>query len=1571
MKRILAFVLLFTLIFTSLSIVGVEARARVSDEAMALATIGMLEGDGGGVTEEYMEKEMNRFTAAISILKLRGLYEDALNYKGVPNFVDIDDVKWSEGKRILAYLKANPDLGFIGNDRGEFQPYISINEQSYYKVLLETLGYKQSNGGVDGDFSWSDTLKYAKKIGLKPTYDERFTIDLLAKATVTALNNKTKTGKLYINVLIDAGKIKKSKALAAGLIRDTLDVGIKSVKALGNTMIEVVFDEEVDRYDIENIDNYSISGLTIKDVVFVSNNAVRLETSVQSVGKLYTLIVGEVKAKFTGIAKVSGSPRIRLVKSEDVETVVIEFDKELDFYSASNKDNYYISGVEIMEVEVYGKKAILTTYGLSVRKQYSIKVTNIKSIDGALLKSDTRSFYARTDTYPPTVKDVKTKTNQRVIVIFSEAVSKDTAENVENYTIRSGNDELDILKAELIDEEDDDEEDTVELTTEPQRAGTRYEITIDNISDKTKAANVMKKPVKKTFYGMREDRTPPQLARNDIKVLSRNHVQLAFTDSSRIDETTVLDPSNYEVIKNDRYKDEIYVQSVEKVSYDDGKYKVILNLDDLSINTNYTIKVYNIADEFGNVLEKNNSLSISVKRDDFAASTVRDYKVISGNEIEVYFTKPLNKDTAGDISNYEINNSIGYPLKATYKDEKLVLKTATMTEGKIYKLTINGVLDQAGNNLKLSFEFRATEGESDEISPRLEYIYSVNKYVVAAVFDEPVRYTTGGNNKTVLVLKSGKAEIELYAKALSDDNRVIEFSDVAGKKTLAGYGVYTVDNEKSLKGITDRTVNRNRFDTDDLNYYDFLVYGNYEEPEAPEIYYITQRDGKTFEMELSKEVVIEKNSIDTIGTPAATFAVNHDPKDEKIVTFTITSSRYIDEYKDYKIDISKALTDKHGIKVENTYETKGYTIFYGEYKDEDKPYIVDVTAIDRFTLEIEYNEAISYEGRYTIKNTDDTAYYKTISNSLKKIDKNKVLLSLSSPLEGRYDYRLIIDAQAKDLVGNSSEEIRGDEFYFVGTDLAPVNVPDVDYKDAEELIIELEKAVEDLSDLDKINRAKTAYSAANKEVALVKDIILKRDLTLRIETAGDKIQQAEDKLAAADVEIKISGLPKSEDITLEHKNVVKAARESYDALTENQKKYVENYDKLLAAEKKIGDLELEQQRLAEDKKRQEEDKLAAEGVIEKIEKLPSDIELEDKDTAEEAREQYNVLTDNQKKLVTNYDKLTAAEMEILKLEEEQQRLAEEEAKRKAEEEAKIAAAEEAAKALESAVNEDALGDKIAALSHSILEMEKALSAYLTFVEVKDLDKEKETGFLSLEKRESNRDFGDNAAELDKEGVLQKAIASADTAVKKVNEIIEEGTVLEAAADGAFDKLPESEAKSSLKAKIEVAKSKIENGRKAIEDAKMKIAEAKVKAAIKWLTADKFKFSEKNKADDGTPIILGLEPHKMGAVYKYEETNKTTDSKLLNRIFSNKTNSATIQIIEESKDGKKSQYINVTRGKEDAVITLRVKITSGNAIRYKLFNVNIPAKSDGSLIGNKAIIIVETPIVPVEPIKNKE
>ena len=1019
-KKIIAFVLAIAMAFSSITVAF--ADEAVSAEVQALAEIGMLEGDGNGVTVEYTKKEMDRFTAAISILKLKGLYEEALAFKGEANFEDAKDLLWEDGKNILAYLKANPAIGFAGDPTtGKFMPFEKIDEQSYIKVLLETLGYKQTTAEVAGDFTWDETIEFAESIGLKATNAKPLIIDSLAKLTVSAFKSEMKNGKLLIEALIESGRVDREVAEKHGLVA-VLSAALKSAKAIGNTVVEATFDGEINKA-AEKVANYKIDGLQVKSATIVGEDVVRLETAAMTSGKLYTLTVGDVTVKFTGIAKVSGAPSIEKVESTDIEEVDITFDKALDYETATDVNNYEIAGVEIVKAELDGKVVTLTTNGLAARKQYTVKVTNVKSIDGVNLKSQSKSFYTRPDTTAPTVVDVKAETNKRVIVTYSEKVTKESAENIENYTIKTGSTELEILDAKLVDSGDNKEK-QVELTTEAQKASARYELTVTNITDQTKAGNTMSKGVTKYFYGVKEDTTAPMLSKADVVVLSRNHIQVAFTDASKFDEATVLDANNYTVTKNDSRKAEIAVEKVEKVSFENGKYTVVLTVEDLMVNSSYVVKAENIADEFGNVLEKNNTATISVTKESIAASTVKtsNFEFVDGNTIKIAFTKPLKKESAEDIANYTIDGNIGTPIKATYKDKVVTLETITMKAGKTYKVTIKGVEDLAGNVLDLSFSFTATAGDTDTTKPELLAVYTINKYVVAAEFDEAVTFVLG----TKLVLNE---DIELTAKTTSMDGKVVEFSS----NVALTADEYTLNKTKSFKdasgnvGIKDKAATPNELDLDSLR--DFVVYGNDSEPEAPEVISIYQKDGKSFEVIMSKEVVVKKAVTND-------FTVEVDEDDKTIVTFTLRQGQIVPGT-NYTLNLSLVLADAHDVKAKNV-DSEDETIFYSEYKDEEKPYIVNVIAKDRVTVEVEYNEAIGTYGTFEIKNTDESAPYKTITISNYKVEDNKVILTLSLPLESRYDYTLIVKSQAKDKVGNVGEDQVGDEFYFVGTDLAPV-----------------------------------------------------------------------------------------------------------------------------------------------------------------------------------------------------------------------------------------------------------------------------------------------------------------------------------------------------------------------------------------------------------------------------------------------------------------------------------------------------------------------------------------------------
>lgn len=310
---------------------------------------------------------MDRFTAAISLLKLKGLYEDALAFEGEANFADIEEVKWAEGKNVLAYIKANPEIGFAGDPTtGKFNPYAKIDEQSYIKVLLETLGYKQTTAEVAGDFAWEETIEFAATIGLIATEANPFTIDALSKLTVSAFKSEMKDGKLLIEALIEAGRVDREVAAAHGLVAE-LEVAVKSAKAIGNTVVEVTFDGAVNEA-AEDVALYEIEGLEVKEAVVAGEDVVRLTTDAMTAGKVYTLTVGEVKVNFAGLAKVTGTPSLTKVEGTDTERVELTFDKALDFATATDAANYEIAGVAIVKAELDVDTVILTTKVLQLKR---------------------------------------------------------------------------------------------------------------------------------------------------------------------------------------------------------------------------------------------------------------------------------------------------------------------------------------------------------------------------------------------------------------------------------------------------------------------------------------------------------------------------------------------------------------------------------------------------------------------------------------------------------------------------------------------------------------------------------------------------------------------------------------------------------------------------------------------------------------------------------------------------------------------------------------------------------------------------------------------------------------------------------------------------------------------------------------------------------------------------------------------------------------------------------------------------------------------------------------------------
>ena len=175
--------------------------------------------------------------------------------------------------------------------------------------------------------------------------------------------------------------------------------------------------------------------------------------------------------------------------------------------------------------------------------------------------------------------------------------------------------------------------------------------------------------------------------------------------------------------------------------------------------------------------------------------------------------------------------------------------------------------------------------------------------------------------------------------------------------------------------------------------------------------------------------------------------------------------------------------------------------------------------------------------------------------------------------------------------------------------------------------------VERLEDCPEVHATRMAY----KSLTAAQRRLVSPEALQALEAAEQKAAELEavtddDTRAAKAVEDQIAALKATEDLAKD-KEAAAAARKAYEALTEAQKQLVPNLKALEKFEEELKDRE---------KPAEDPDKTAAKAVEDQIAALKTDSYAQ-KPAAEAARRAYEALTETQKALISNYEALTAAE----------------------------------------------------------------------------------------------------------------------------------------------------------------------------------------------------------------------------------------------------------------------------------------------------------------------------------------
>ncbi len=409
LKKLLAVIVAICVLATFTVPAFAEETAKT--DAEICEDLGVLQGTTSGVDAEYLAKGTTRIQAVIISLRLAGKEDEAYEFEGTDNFADADEVQWADGKAALAYVKANPELGWAGSTSGKFFPYEAASAQMIYKVLLEVLGYKQ-----DVDFTWGETLEFAEEVGLVKVADvTELTNNDVAIAIVEALKANVKDGeKTLAETLVEAGAIDREAAVEAGLYSAEATVAVAQTGAKKFTVSYsralTAEEKAAAKFTVKKgLVPYNVTAKWAED-----NKSVDLEYRYSLVEGDYTVTVGEesfaVKVQAAKVAKIEiQDAYLPLMDNYELKYVVYnQFDEDMEMAVANLNVNAF-NATKAAAVTVSNGKVSLVAAGAALDDQIIVTIAHSSGISATKTLSVKAAPAPKTISFG-TVEPLKDKT---------------------------------------------------------------------------------------------------------------------------------------------------------------------------------------------------------------------------------------------------------------------------------------------------------------------------------------------------------------------------------------------------------------------------------------------------------------------------------------------------------------------------------------------------------------------------------------------------------------------------------------------------------------------------------------------------------------------------------------------------------------------------------------------------------------------------------------------------------------------------------------------------------------------------------------------------------------------------------------------------------------------------------------------------------------------------------------------------------------------------------------------------------------------------------------------------------
>jgi hypothetical protein len=245
---------------------------------------------------------------------------------------------------------------------------------------------------------------------------------------------------------------------------DDVPPEINEASTLTETLIEIVYSEEMDPTTAENAANYEVY-----EKADPANTVTVIAAELQTGGEIVHLTLGEplvesitYTVRVNNVQDIAGNPidpnstvdvvlpdttppEIAGATVPNVTTVDVEFNEKIDEGTAEDPSNYWLfaTGNPADSIPIAGAErrpdeiTVRLSLGLplTLGNSYTLQVSGVEDLSGNPIAPGSEIIFTAEDLFPPEIVNAGASTHSLVEVVFSEEVDETTAELGVNYSV--------------------------------------------------------------------------------------------------------------------------------------------------------------------------------------------------------------------------------------------------------------------------------------------------------------------------------------------------------------------------------------------------------------------------------------------------------------------------------------------------------------------------------------------------------------------------------------------------------------------------------------------------------------------------------------------------------------------------------------------------------------------------------------------------------------------------------------------------------------------------------------------------------------------------------------------------------------------------------------------------------------------------------------------------------------------------------------------------------------------------------------------------------------------------------